>query len=51
MERRDQTDKSSTAYETAHTKEKVDAKKKGSTQSGWKRVPDLRSSMLKRAIG
>ena len=28
MERRDRTDKSSTAYETAHKKEKVDAKKK-----------------------
>src|SRR5438132_14313124 len=51
MERIDQTDKFSTAYETAHRKEKDDVQNKKSTKSGWKGVPDLWSSMLKRAIG
>jgi len=51
MDRRAQRDKSLTAYETAPTKEKVDAQKKKEHASGWNRVPDLWSSMLKRAIG
>ena len=51
MDRRDQTDKFSTSYETAHRKQKADVQNKKEHEIGWKGVPDLWSIMLKRAIG
>jgi len=51
MERIDQTDKFSTAYELLIGKRRLMCRIRRSTKSGWKGVPDLWSSMLKRAIG